>query len=131
MLDTDWCVDLINNQPLALQAMPAMTEEGVAVSVVTYGELYEGAYYGRNSSAALLVLERLLFGFELLSLSQTIVERFGLIRGSLSRQQRQQVGDLDLLIAATALTHGLTLVTRNLRDFQLIAGLSLYEIASD
>jgi predicted nucleic acid-binding protein len=73
------------------------------------------------------VLERFLAGIELVPLSRTIVERFGVIRGSLSRQHRQQVGDLDLLIAATALTHDLTLVTRNLRDFRLVANLNLYE----
>jgi predicted nucleic acid-binding protein len=77
------------------------------------------------------VLERFLDGIELVPLSRAIVERFGIIRGSLSRQQRQQVGDLDLLIAATALAHDLTLVTRNLRDFQLITGLRLYEPTSD
>jgi predicted nucleic acid-binding protein len=39
LLDTDWCIDLINNQPAAHQAMPAMTRAGVAISLVTYGEL--------------------------------------------------------------------------------------------
>lgn len=33
---------------------------------------------------------------------------------------------LDLFIAATALEHGLTLVTRNLKDFQDIPGIQLY-----
>jgi predicted nucleic acid-binding protein len=40
---------------------------------------------------------------------------------------RQQIGDLDLLIAATALEHNLTLLTRNVRDFQHVPGLKLYQ----
>jgi len=36
------------------------------------------------------------------------------------------VQDPDLLIAATALTHGLTLVTRNVRHFQRVPDLDLY-----
>jgi predicted nucleic acid-binding protein len=48
LLDTDWCIDLINNQPAAHQAMPTMTREGVAISLVTYGELYEGAFIPRE-----------------------------------------------------------------------------------
>jgi predicted nucleic acid-binding protein len=33
----------------------------------------------------------------------------------------------DLLIAATAIEHGLTLVTRNVRDYADIRGLQLYQ----
>jgi predicted nucleic acid-binding protein len=54
------------------------------------------------------------------------MERFGVIRGGLSPHQRRQVGDMDLLIAATALTHNLTLLTRNVADFQLVPGLTIY-----
>ena len=34
---------------------------------------------------------------------------------------------MDLLIAATAVTYDLTLLTRNTKDFQHIAGLNLYQ----
>jgi len=63
---------------------------------------------------------------EVLPLTTTIVERFGVVRGALTPHQRRQIGDMDLLIAATALTHGLTLLTRNISDFQLVPGLSIY-----
>jgi predicted nucleic acid-binding protein len=33
---------------------------------------------------------------------------------------------MDLLIAATAIEHGMTLLTLNVRDFRLVPGLSLY-----
>ncbi len=49
------------------------------------------------------------------------------VRGSLMRNQRQQLGDMDLLIAATALHHGLTFMTNNLRDFQHVPGLVFYQ----
>ena len=43
------------------------------------------------------------------------------------RRQGQLIPDLDLLIAATALAHDLTLVTRNRRHFSRILSLRLYE----
>ena len=55
------------------------------------------------------------------------MERFAQIRGSLPWPIRQQTGDLDILIAATCLAHNLTLLTRNLRDFQQIPNLKLYQ----
>jgi toxin FitB len=38
---------------------------------------------------------------------------------------------MDSLLAATALTHDLILVTRNVRDFADIAGLQLYDPWAD
>jgi predicted nucleic acid-binding protein len=55
------------------------------------------------------------------------MERFGQVRGALPRQIRQQIGDLDILIAATCLEHNLTLLTRNLKDFQKIPSIKLYQ----
>ena len=41
------------------------------------------------------------------------------------------VADLDLQIGATALTHGLTLVTGNLRHYQRMPGLVLQRVLAD
>jgi len=62
-----------------------------------------------------------------LPLNRRIMQEFASIRGGLPRPIRQQVVDLDLLIAATALHHGLTLVTRNVKDYQLVPGVVLYQ----
>jgi predicted nucleic acid-binding protein len=44
------------------------------------------------------------------------------------RRQKLQVNEraLDLLIAVTAIDHGLILVIRNLRDYDDIPGMTLY-----
>jgi len=54
------------------------------------------------------------------------MERFAILRGGLPRGLRSQIGDMDLLIGATALSHNLTLVTRNLKDFENIPNLSIF-----
>ncbi len=53
------------------------------------------------------------------------MERFGVIRGELQRRG-EAIGDPDLLIAATALDHDLTLLTRNRKHFTRIPNLKLY-----
>lgn len=49
---------------------------------------------------------------------------FGELKAQL-RAQGQLLEDFDLLIAATALTHGLTLVTNNTAHFQRVSNLTL------
>lgn len=57
-------------------------------------------------------------GKRVLPITPPIMERFGIMRGALPRNLRQQIGDMDLIIAATALHHDLTLLSRNVRDYQ-------------
>jgi predicted nucleic acid-binding protein len=120
-------LDVLNGQDTAIQTLLELVPAGLAVSIITYGELYEGAYYARNPEAALAGLEAFLEGKEILPLSQAVMEHFAIVRGALPRQIRQQIGDMDILIAATALEHDLTLLTRNLKDFQQIPDLKLYQ----
>ena len=54
------------------------------------------------------------------------MKRFARIRGRL-RATGQTIGDTDILIAATAIEHDLTLVTRNRRHYDRIPDLTLYE----
>lgn len=127
LLDTDWIVDVLNGREAATETLLKLAPSGLAVSLISYGELYEGAYFSRDPQTALDVLRTFLQGKEVLPLTPAIMEQFALIRGRLSKKLRQQIGDMDLLIAATALRHDLTLLTRNLKDFQHIPDLKLYQ----
>lgn len=127
LVDTDWIIEVLHGQPVAIQTLEQLAPAGLAVSLVSYGELYEGAYYARDSEASLDGLRVFLEGKDVVPPTMAVMERFAILRGQLSRQLRNQIGDMDLLIAATALTHDLTLVTRNLRDFQHIPNLKLFQ----
>jgi tRNA(fMet)-specific endonuclease VapC len=127
LVDTDWVVDVLHGQSGATQTLLELAPQGIGISIISYGELYEGAYYAHNQRVALAGLTAFLSGRQLLPLTKAIMERFGIVRGQLTRSVRQQLGDMDLLIAATALHHNLTLLTRNFKDFQHIPNLDLYQ----
>jgi hypothetical protein len=59
---------------------------------------------------------RLWFGDRILLVTSPIAERRGVLSGE-RRSQGRQVKVADGLIAATALSHKLTIVTRHVRDF--------------
>jgi tRNA(fMet)-specific endonuclease VapC len=127
LLDTDWIVDVLNGQETAIETLLELAPAGLALSIISYGELYEGAAFAHEPEPAITGLRSFLKGKPILPLTQPVMERFAQIRGSLPRMVRQQIGDLDILIAATCLEHNLTLLTRNLKDFQKIPNLKLYQ----
>lgn len=60
----------------------------------------------------------------LVPIDEDVCRRFGKERGRL-RAMKRLIGDVDLLIGATALSRDLTLMTNNRRHFQIIEGLRL------
>ncbi len=61
-----------------------------------------------------------------LSITHPVAKTYALIRGGLGRKG-QLIDQPDLFIVATALQHNLTLVTRNVKDYQRIPNLKLYK----
>lgn len=73
-------------------------------------------------------MRRFMRGTRVIVVGRAVAERAAAIRLDLRNRNRPVAGRvLDLIVAATAIEHGLTLVTRNLRDYQDIAGLQLLE----
>jgi tRNA(fMet)-specific endonuclease VapC len=91
-----------------------------------FGELYEGAYTSPDPTHRLRAFHQFLDGFVIFGLSDAVMHTFAKTRGRL-RQDGKLIADMDLLIAATAVTYDLTLLTRNLRHFERIPDLKIYQ----
>jgi tRNA(fMet)-specific endonuclease VapC len=127
LIDTDYVVDYLVGKTDVISFLDALSETDSAISLITQGEVYEGIYYGRDPQKGEDGFQQFLRLVDILPLNTSIMQRFARIRGEL-RRTGNIIGDFDILIAATALFHNLTLVTRNLKDYQRIAGLKLYNI---
>ena len=117
LIDSDLVADYLVAKPQSTELLLALAQEGMGVSLITIGEIYEGIYYGRDPHKAETVFHQFLRMAEILPLTQTIMQRFAQIRGAL-RQEGQIIGDFDILIAATGLHHDLLVVNRNTKDYQ-------------
>jgi tRNA(fMet)-specific endonuclease VapC len=126
LVDTDWVIEYLKGREPVTQLLSDWVELGMAVSLITYGEVYEGIYFSQKPDRQKADFERFLQGVTLLSLTEEIMQHFARLRGQL-RSSGQLIGDADLLIAATAIQHNLTLLTFNTRHFQRIPGLLLYD----
>ena len=119
-------IDALANIPSAVTPLERLAADGLAVSIITFGELYEGAYSFPHPDEQLRMFRPFLSGFRVLGLTDEVMEMFARTRWTLRREGRL-IPDLDLLIAATARAYDLTLVTRNLRHFERISDLRLYQ----
>jgi len=122
LIDTDWVIDHFNGVTHVTRRLKELQPQGLGLSVVSAAELWEGAFFSRDPKRSQETLEGFLSGVDILGLDEEICRRFGQLRGSM-RRRGQTIGDFDLLIAATALRHDLTLLTNNRKHFEGIAGL--------
>jgi tRNA(fMet)-specific endonuclease VapC len=131
--DSDVLSLLLQNNPVYLTRATAYPLVDQKVPVVVAGEVIEGqlksirrAMAGQGKVVlpiAFAYLERTLVKlkpFDFLEYSHAVHARFIQLR-----QNGIRIGISDLRIAATCLTHGIRLVTRNQRDFSTVPGLSI------
>jgi len=123
LLDTDVLVNHLRGKE-SLSSEILM--HGAAISIITLAELLYGVYKSDNPDKSLRKLEEDLELLELPveNLNEVIVAEFGKIKTDLEIKG-SRLEDFDLLIAACAITKGMTLVTRNVKHFQRISGLKL------
>ena len=130
LIDSDWTASGLKGRSDARAIFAELLPLGVAISVITHMEVREGILGGSRPEEAASAFARLLVGVTVLPFTQATAEHAARIRLDLRRQKRQvRERALDLLIAATAIEHGLFLVTRNTADFDDIPNLRLYNPA--
>ena len=127
LLDSDRLIDALNQAPDVLELIDHLADNGLAISVITYMEIYQGVLRSPTPEQASNDLDFLLRNIPILPVTAPIARRCAGMRETLRQQGRPvRTRALDLLIAATALEHQLTLVTRNFEDYHDIPGLVLY-----
>ena len=123
LLDTDICSAHFKGDRQVWQK--AMQHGGqLNISAITVGELSTWASRQGVSAKRRQVLKDFLKIVNVLDVAQIVGEKIEKIRAAMI-DTGQRPPDFDLLIAATALVHNLTLVTHNTKDFTNIAGLRL------
>lgn len=123
LIDTDICsAHLKNDRVVAGKVM--LHFGGLSVSVVTVGELLTWARRAKASSNHLKMVQDFLTAVDVIDVDLAVARKYGQIRAALLDQGRDP-GPMDLLNAATALVHNMTMVTHNVADYALIPGLTI------
>ena len=123
LLDTDVCSAYLKDHPLVV-ARVMMHYGGLSVSAVTVGELMTWTNRAKAPPSRMVKALDFLAGCRVIEIDRPVAETFGRIRAELLDEGRT-VGELDLLNAAVALEHHLTVVTHNVADYRDVPGLSL------
>src|SRR5438874_1619730 len=111
LLDTDICSAYLKNDRTVVGRL--MLHFGsLNVSVVTVGELLTWAKRANAPVARMQGVRDFLKAASVVDVTLPVGEKFGEIRAALL-DQGMSVGTIDLLNAATALVHNLTVVTHN------------------
>lgn len=124
LLDTNCISELLRPTPDAnvLRWMEAVDESLLFLSVLTLGEIRKGVVtlpQSRRRSQLETWLEVELqtrFSGRILDIDRAIADRWGWLAATAKRAGKP-LGAIDGLIAATALHHSLTVVSRNVNDF--------------
>ncbi len=125
LLDTNICIYIGKRKPArALSHLERLGPGDVGMSVVTYLELVYGAWKSQHREENLERIEQLEHLIPAQPLEASVARHFGRLRTELERRG-SPLGAYDMLIAAHALSLGLTLVTNNVREFSRVAGLRL------
>ena len=125
LIDTDI---LINHLRKVSAINPQLLKAGMAISIITLAELYYGVYRSDNPQSSLDKIDYALttLNLEIINLDLDIIDQFAQLK-SLLEQSGQRLEDFDLLIASTALSYNLTLVTGNVKHYQRINSLKIYQ----
>ena len=125
LLDTNVCIRILNGSPPGvIERLEGLDPADLATSAVVRAELVYGARKGLHVAANLRLVDAFFEPFACLPFGDREAVAYGSLRADLEREGRP-IGPNDLLIAATALTHSLTLVTHNTSEFSRVPGLKV------
>jgi len=125
LLDTNICVVFLNGSDAAVRdRLLALAPRDVCLCSVVKAELLYGARKSARVSENLARLAQLFGAMESLPFDDLAAEHYGVVRTQLE-SLGTPIGANDMMIAATCLSAGAVLVTRNQREFLRVTGLAV------
>jgi tRNA(fMet)-specific endonuclease VapC len=126
LLDTNVWIHYLKNSNSSIEARLRTTPVGdIAACSIVRAELLHGARKYGNKERRVQLVEQTLAPFCSLPFDDAAAQHYAKIRDQLEIRG-EVIGPNDLMIAAIAMQHGLTIVSSN-REFQRVAPLSVQD----
>jgi tRNA(fMet)-specific endonuclease VapC len=123
LLDTNACVDYLTGRyPKVVARIQGSSPEGLFLSSVVVAELRYGADHSARRRTNHSRIDALIEEIEALDFDLRAAAAYGRVRAHLEAGGTP-IGPNDMLIAAHALSRGLTVVTDNVVEFRRVKGL--------
>jgi len=124
LLDTNILIYALKGVPAVVASLERHRNSPLAVSAITLMELYYGAHKSQRVESNLAKVRTIERSLRVIPVDVEAVETFGALKARLE-VAGTPLDDFDLVLAATALAHNLTLVTNDTRHFGRVPGLCL------
>ena len=125
LLDTNACIDYLTGRyPRVVARIQGSSPEDLFLSVVVVAELRYGADHSARRRSNHSRIDALVQEIEPLDFDLRAAATYGRVRAQLEAGGTP-IGPNDMLIAAHALSRGLTVVTDNTAEFRRVKGLKV------
>ena len=131
LVDTDVIIDFFKDQKPAVSLFHKISNEVIKISVITFLEIEYGiekSYQPEKKKQQFRDFINV-FSIEIVHVNTSIAKEFVKLKINLEKQ-KQPLADFDLFIAATAITHNFSLLTRNIKNFERVEDLTLFSAVS-
>ena len=123
VLDTDTVSLIVRKNPSVIENLIRHEDDEICISAISYAELCYGMEKKR-SDRLFAEVNTILGKLSIIAFDESQSELYGKIRAALEKSG-VPIGDMDMLIAAAAISADAVLVSHNTSHFSMIKGLKI------